>query len=365
MEQTNYKKKTGLFISVLIIAEQLIRFAVNAIMLNFIPVSLSEGSDYERYNIISRVISLCITAVTIVLTFLMGYLLTKDKKKTVIFAGSVYFGRKAVGLFESLISAVAYSLSYAGKIGASDMSTVVFIADILIIPLIIAAAYFAFTAFEGINEKLEGSLDSSEMLLSRAKKRLIAAYLIGAAVAGVMSSAPSLVFTLIDVDMEYSYIIAVISRIVAWVGTAASFAIDYFAGYKPYKSHRDAMAFVGALGISNAISGFVTAVVMLPLNIFTDSAVNSENYQIVTLLASVTGVVSLIATVLEIILIIYVLKFFFASAKITLFDTADEAVGVEALTYESEAAFENADLSDEIIGEPEPYQQEKEASTEE
>ncbi len=362
MEKTNYRKKTGLFIAVVIIAEQIIRFAVNAIMMNVMP--LSERSDFERYDIVSSVASLCITAITIVLTFLMGYILTKDKKKTVIFAGSAYFGKSVAGLLESLISAVAYSLSYAGKIGASDMSAVIFIADILIIPLIIAAAHFAFTAFEGINEKLEGSLDSSEMLLSRAKKRLVVAYLIGAVVSGVMTSAPSLIFALIDIDMEYSFIVAIISRIVTWISTVASFAIVYSAGYKPYKSHRDAMAFAGALGVSNAISGFIAAVVMLPLNIFTESAIKAENYQITTLLTSVTGVVSVIATVLEVILIIYMLKFFFASAKITLFDTAYEAVGTEP-AYETETTFENSDSYDELIGEPEPYQQENEEQTDE
>lgn len=358
MEQTINKKKTGLFIAIVVIAEYLLRFCVFSTTLTAMP--LNDASDYEKFNMISRIISLCITAVTIILTFVIGYVLTKDKKKTVIFAGSVYFGKNAANLIASLISAVANSLSYSGVLGASDMSTVISTGEVLVIPLIVAMAYFAFTAFEGTNPKLEGSLGSSEMLLSKARKRLIVAYLIAAAVSGVLTSAPSFVFAFVNIDMEYSYIMSIISLATKWLGTVLSFLIIYFAGYKPYKSHCDAMAFLSSESISIAISGFFMSVAMLPVSMLTQAVTKAENYQYMALLTGATSVISGIAFIIEILLIGYIAKFFFATAKITLFDTEAQAYGNPELTYAAESDFEKNDKPEDNNNKPDPYQQQQE-----
>ncbi len=323
MEQTSYKKKSALFIAIVIIAEKLIRVGSDIIMSNILAAQVTpdmSGFDYERYNMISRIISICITAFSIVFTFLMGYIFTKDKRKTVIFAGSVYFGKKAAGLLSSFISAVANSLSYTGAFSASDMSTAIFIGSFLAVPVMIVLGYFAYTAFEGINSKLEGSLDSSEMLLERAKKRFIVAYFGSAIVVSLLKSAPSLIYALINSDsLNSGTIFSIISNILSWVFSVLGFVIIYLVGYKPYKNHIDAMAFTGIAGVTAAISGLIVSVILTPCQVLLNAAIESGDYTRASILSAVTGASALISLVPEILILLYVIKFFFAPARVTLF----------------------------------------------
>lgn len=311
-----YKKKAGIFAAVIILADSLIRSVVNMLLSHFTATGNIDITAAEGYKTVNQLVGLGLSVFSIVFIFLLSYVFTKDKKKTVVFAGSIYFGKRAAGLIISLVSTVADCLSYTALINPGTSSAINTIGNIIALPIMIAAAYFAFTAFEGINSKLEGSLGKSGMLLKEAKKRYIIAYILAGIVAGVLSSAPAMIFALAN---YYDNNITLISQIIAWLGSVISFIILYRAGYKPYESHIDGMSFISVSGIAGAVSSLIISAVMLPVSTLMTSAISSENFGLVGILSAITSAASLIAVVVEILLIIYVIKFFFAETEISLF----------------------------------------------
>lgn len=360
MENTAYKKKAGIFATGIILADYLVRTGANILISNIAAASgfNSDVADIQRYELINNISGVGLSVFSLVLIFLGSYTFTKDKRKTVVFAGSIYFAKKAAGLITSLISAVATSLmSYTTLLTASARTAIIMAGNIIALPVMIALAYFVFTAFEGVNTKFDGrSLANSEMLLSQARKRYFVAYVISMVIAGVMTSGPSFVmayltsYGIIDND-GYNALFTVIAQLVNWLSGVIGFAVIYCIGYKPYKNHINGMSFISISGITGAVSGVILSVVMLPLNTLLQSSINSQNYGLTGILSGVIGAASLIAFVIEVLLVLYVIKFFFAPVKVSLFENynnisselSQEAEGVTEETFE--------DMSSEITEE--------------
>lgn len=329
MKNTGYKKKAGIFAAGIILAEYLIRSAINALISNIAAASgfNSDVADIERYETVNQLAGVGLSVFSLVFIFLASYIFTKDKRKTVVFAGSVYFAKKAAGLITSLIGVVATSLmSYTTLLTASARTAIIMAGNIIALPVMIALAYFVFTAFEGVNTKFDGrSLANSEMLLPQARKRYFVAYVISMVIAGVMTSGPSFVmayltsYGIIEND-GYNALFTVIAQLVNWLSGVIGFAVIYCIGYKPYKNHIDGMSFISISGITGAVSGVILSVVMLPLNTLLQSSINSENFRLVGILTGIIGAASLISLVIEIVLILHILKFFFEPVKISLFE---------------------------------------------
>lgn len=329
MESTSYKKKAGIFAAGIILAEYLIRSAVNALISNIAAASgfNSDVADIERYETVNQLAGVGLSVFSLAFIFLASYIFTRDKRKTIVFAGSVYFAKKTAGLITSLIGVVATSLmSYTTLLTASTRSAIIIAGEILVLPVMIALAYFVFTAFEGINAKLEGrSLANSEMLLPQARKRYFTAYIISMVVGGIMTSAPSFAmayltsYGIIGID-GHSAIFTVITQLVNWLSGVIGLAVFYCIGYKPYKNHINGMSFISISGITGAISGMILSILMIPTNALLQSAINSENFRLVGILTGIIGAASLISLVIEIVLILHILKFFFEPVKISLFE---------------------------------------------
>lgn len=325
MKNTGYKKKAGIFAAGIILAEYLIRSAVNTLISNIAAATgfNSDIADIERYETVNQIAGVGLSVFSLVFIFLASYIFTKDKRKTVVFAGSIYFARKAASPVTSLISTVA---SFTTVFTASTRSAIIIAGEILVLPVMIALAYFVFTAFEGINTKLEGrSLANSEMLLPQARKRYFTAYIISMVVGGIMTSAPSFAmayltsYGIIDTD-GHSAIFTVIAQLVNWLSGVIGLAVFYCIGYKPYKNHINGMSFISISGITGAISGMILSILMIPTNALLQSAINSENFRLVGILTGIIGAASLISLVIEIVLILHLLKFFFEPVKISLFE---------------------------------------------
>ncbi len=359
---TSYKKRIGIFATVIILADYLIRMGVNVLISHYAASGFnSDIAEIERYEIINQIAGIGLSVLSTVIIFIVSYIFTKDKRKTVVFAGSIYFAKKAAGLFTSLISTVTDGLIYAG-ISASTRSAIILADDIIALPVVIALAYFAFTAFEGINAKLEGrSLDNSEMLLSQARKRYFAAYIISLVVTGVMTSGPSFVmayltsYGIIDND-GYSAVFTVIAQIVTWISSVIGFVILYCIGCKPYKNRIDGISFISVAGISGAITSLVTSPVFLAYRMvaikFFEQAQASGSFNTYSVVASVGGTtLSVIGLVVEIAVILFVLKFFFSKVKINLFSEIAETTEENEAVAETAEEAEVTDTSGEEVSE--------------
>ncbi len=326
MEENNisgYKKKAGIFITAIILTDYLVRICAN-MLLSYFSVSLYETGDYvNNYKIINQIVNICLSVFSIFLILFASYIFTKDKRKTVILAGSIYFGKCAAGLVSSLISTVADCLTYTAVLYERHRSFILSAGHIITIPLIIAVAYFVFTAFEGINPKLETNLGSSEMLLPRAKKRYVVTYIIVAIITSVLTSVSTIIIPYFS-SYDNSAVIPVLTKVSSWLSGIISFTIIYYAGYNPYRNHIDGMSFVCVSEITGAISGLLINIAMLPFNFFLTSLQSSGNYTVALIFSGIAGASALITLAIDIILIIYMLRFFFEKSKISLFaeDTA-------------------------------------------
>ena len=314
----NHKKRAGIFTVNIILADFLIRAGGDMLASHFTKIS----SDTANYDTVNQIISVCLSAFSLVLIFLVSYIFTKDRKKAVIFAGSIYFGKEAAVLIRSPISTVAKILTSATLISRDASSVIVNAGNILTLPLMIALAYLSFTAFEGINTGLNGNgLGNSGMLLSQAKKRYFTAYIIVMIVSGIMTSGSSFVFAYLTsygiIDFaRYSMIFSVVAQLLNCLSTLFLFAILYRTGYKPFRSHINGMSFISVSGLAGAVSSIFTGVATIPMNMLLN---NSENLALGGALSAITGVAGFIALAVDIIAAIYFLKFFFPKYEISLF----------------------------------------------
>ncbi len=339
-ENTANKRKTGIFISAAVLINIAVKFLANFISSSFLSDSFIEASDDLENLAMNRLIadlpSYIASVISLIIFLVMGYLFTGNKKKTIIFTGALYFGESAVSILSSLIdkiSKIAINYNFAST---SSVTSFLVILPVILSPLVIFLAYLAFTGFEGINTKLNSqSLENSQMTLSRARKRYLAYSIIGGlAVAAVNSGILYLIdyfalsnYNPADPDSYISFDFTISASAISWLSSLAILVIIYVAGYKPFKSHTDAMAFVGvdklALMLVSVVSKLVYIIYSFIVNkVFIEADNIGYAYSLTT---SIYGSVSsILATIATFIVALLLFRYFFQEAKITLFTETPE-----------------------------------------
>lgn len=316
------KRKIAVFSAVAIIISYGINALLNVVTAQFTS-SHQESMTSELYQLFTYCSGLVSGVLTLAVFLIVGYILTRDKRKTFIFAGSMYLGKQSVAIITSLISTVLHSLMYAGVLTSTDSSRAVFAADLLFVPLDIFVAYFIYTALEGVNRKFDGGLEKTEMTLPRARTRYIVYALIGSVVVGVLGTAPNLIISLVSLDTIGSVWITVISRLATWLSNTLSLAILFFAGYKAYNSVIDGMAFGVCSGVAGGMTGVITSLLYLPLvygmNYYMSALESGINPMYMSYLSVGMGAFSVVSAVISFVGVCIMMKYFFPVMKVALF----------------------------------------------
>lgn len=322
MEQkTLTAKKISLFTVAAVLINALVGVATSFIS-NKIPASEIGFENYSTMNTLNYAISLASGIIFLAAILILGFVLTKNKTKTLIFAGSVFFGRNLVAIFISLITTLLKAFSITETVAISTAL------DIIAIPFIAFVAYFAFTAFEGLNPKFtDRSINSSELTLSVARKRYIIADIITLIVSALLTSIPSAIIGFFPEFVSETWF-TVVYNLLTWFTNALTFIILYLAGYKAHSSHIDGMAMRACIGLSSIINTCIlrfllTAQYVIIGAIFpTGIEENVNTYMTAT--SSAMSVIPFISTIISFITVLYFLRFFFVKAKITLFTETPE-----------------------------------------
>lgn len=332
-ENTTDKRKVGIFTAVSL----LISYGAG-ILANIISAAFSADSgaieNLAMYNLINDIPSYIASLITLAVFLIMGYILTKDKKKTIIFAAALCFGRNAVSILSSLISNISKLVIAHVSASASNVADLQSVIHIILCPLVILIAYFAYTAFEGLNTKLSGqSLESSEMTLSRARKRYLAYSIIGGVAISAVASGINYLINYFAMnnynpsDNYNSFDFTITASAISWLSSSALLILLYVAGYKPFKKHVDAMAFVGVDGLTSMIVGVFSRLMYIIYNYVVNTVfigTDSIGYTY-SLVSSIYAIASgLLVTVATYLVALYMFKYFFSEAKISLFSEAVE-----------------------------------------
>lgn len=326
MEENNIisKRKIAIFSTVAIIISYIFSTLSN-VTISYLLADYTESMTSEFRQLFESCSGLAVNLLTLAAFLILGHILTKDKRKTFIFAGSMYFGKQAVAIISSLIIAILKILMYAGKLYSSNYAQGILITNIVFIPAIILVAYTFYTALEGINGKISGSLDTTELTLSRARKRYLCYILIGAVITGVITSAPSLLYVYMghETSSFLSTLTTALTELTSWLGSVISLALLFLAGYKAYKSLTDGIAFGVCSGVAGGISGIFTGIMIIPLrlgiNYLTTALQSDVNPTYMTLISVGMGAFSVIAAVVGFAVELIMLKYFFPPIKVTLF----------------------------------------------
>lgn len=332
-ENTTNKRKVGIFTAVSLLISYGAGILANIISAAF-PADSGAIENLAMYNLINDIPSYIASVITLAVFLIMGYILTKDKKKTVIFAGALCFGRNAVSILNSLIVRIAKIVIAYDSASAYDIADLQPVINIALSPLVIFAAYFAYTCFEGINTKLSGqSLENSQMTLSRARKRYLAYSIIGGIAIGAVSSGINYLinyFAMYDFNPAedvISFDFTISASAISWLSNSALIVLTYIAGYKPFKNHVDAMAFIGVDGLASIIVGLFSRLIHIIYSYIVNTVfIGTDNigytYSLVSSIYATTS--GLLVTVATYLIALYLFKYFFAQAKISLFSEAVE-----------------------------------------
>jgi len=316
-ENITYQKQTKIFISAAVIVHTLFYSLLSM---------LTENIDYKNPTLASelmlRLPSIAVTIITLTLFFLMGKRLTDDKRKALIFMGSVYFGINVVNALTAFFSCGVETVITLGYLKPDVLAFSAVVIELIEIPFAVIAAYYAFTAFEGLNSRTgDVGLDRSQMPLSRARIRYFAYEFIGGIVIGAFSTLPTFLISFFAMESIYTNnadsFIVITTQVVAVFTGLASLILIYIAGYRPFRSRIDAMAFVACSGLSSEISRIFVNLLLIPqmlaLNIFTSGAFEGET-DLVSALTTVgtTGILSILAVLVSIGTALFMLKCFFS-----------------------------------------------------
>ncbi len=323
-ENLSYRKQTKAFIAIAVIIHTLFYTGLNM---------LTRDIDYKNPTLTSelmlRLPSIAVTVITLTLFFLMGKKLTDDKRKALIFMGSVYFGSRVVNAVTGFFACGLDALTTLRYITPNVFGILTAIIEIIEIPFVIIAAYYAFTAFEGLNPNFSGeSLDRSQMPLGRARTRYFAYELIGGAVMGMITVMPTFVAGFFIgqnyLDGDFEVWITVAAQAFSALSVAAGLLFVYIAGYRPFRSRIDAFAFIACSGLSGEVSRIFTNLLLIPqmlsLNSLTSGVYESEaELGSMLITAGTSGIFSILTVVISIGTALFMLKYFFSETKVTLF----------------------------------------------
>ncbi len=335
-EILTYKKRSKLFISVAFIVTYLLSALQNIISFYF---SDNFAGD-ELRSFLSSAISVAISLVTIALFFLFGKELTKSNAKAIAFTGTLCFAQSLTGIITELIDTASTVLVYLGVINPGVISAVSLVTGIVFLPIKIIFAYSFFTVLEGINEKFQSQgIGSFKTTLTRARKRYFIYFGLTIVTTLIFSAAVPFATSAIDNGVGNSNVFAIVTQLSAYISNSLPLVILYFIGYKPYKSHPEAIAFSSAIIFANRISNVAFSLPILgvaQLNLF---LIETENYSMLMLPTILNVVLSLLTSVATIVLTMWVLKFFFSNEVISepYSQSAEETEGVfEAAGFEKE-----------------------------
>lgn len=206
------------------------------------------------------VANLLINIVTIAAIIFVGKKLTGNKIGTIRFLGCYYFGAAVGTLFSSLVNNVfQYLMRFV--ISPTTDSTIITVSSILCLVPAILAASMAFTAFEGLNDRIPAH--PLNISLSKARITFIISFIISAVVSGVVGSLPSYLRAFIN--PEYGTFVSdalIFSGYLAkWLANVIVFAVVYIAGYRMAKSHYGAINFyLPASAFSVPVTGIISGI---------------------------------------------------------------------------------------------------------
>lgn len=308
MENTaDYKKKILVFTSIAMIIKYILYLAENLISFKFFSVG-SEASPNEIFasQNWSGVISLAVSLIIFALFFFIGKALTKDKMKALIYTATAYFGYTVAGILPDFTSAV-----YKVLIGITAPQSAVIlnmVAKSISVPLEIFLAYTAFTALEGINEKLGSKgIGSFETTAKQAKKGYIIYVILSIVVTSVLTSVPGFIFAFSDDSFYMTTFFSAVSQALLFLSSALPMVILYLIGFKPQRSHPEAMAFSSVAFFANTVSNIIfvlptTTVANYVANNLRIDAMEMEAYQQISLMATVSSVIITVLSILGIVI---------------------------------------------------------------
>lgn len=304
MENTaDYKKKILVFTSIAMIIKYVLYLAENFVSFKFFSLD-SEALPEEIFasQNWSGVSRLAVSLITFALFFFVGKALTKDKMKAIVYTATSYFGFAVAGILPDFISAVYKVLiNITAPQSVAILNTV---AKPVSVPLEIFFAYTAFTALEGINEKLGSKgIGSFKTTAKQARKNYIIYFILSIVITSVLSSAPAYISAFSGGDFNMTTAFSVVSQALLFLSSALPVVVLYLIGFKPQRSHPEAMAFSSVVFFANIVSNLIfvlpiTTVVNYVVNTLKIDAMEIEAYQQISLMATVSGVIISVLSVL-------------------------------------------------------------------
>ena len=204
--------------------------------------------------------SFIVNIITIASIIIAGKKLMGNKIGTIRFLGCYYFGAAFGGLFSSLVNNVfQYLMRFV--ISPTTGSTIITVSSILCLVPAILAAYMAFAALEGINDKI--SAQPLNVSLSKARIAFIITFIVSIVAASGVKSLPNLLLALINPEPDTFVSDALIfsGYLAKWLANVIVFAVVYIAGYRMAKSHYGAISFyIPANALSVPVTGIISGI---------------------------------------------------------------------------------------------------------
>lgn len=312
MENRTLTKKTAaIYFAVIFLLNKILSAISNVIVMSrydgiFEDMADSAIASYYSSALMS-VANLLINIVTIAAIIIAGKKLTGNKIGTIRFLGCYYFGAAVGTLFSSLISNVfQYLMRFV--ISPTTGSTIITVSSILCLVPAILAAYMAFTAFEGLNDKI--TAHPLNVSLSKARIIFIVTFILTLVVSSAVGTLPNYLMALIMPESgSFASNALIFSGYLAkWLTNVIAFAIVYIAGYITTKSHYGAINFylpANAFSVPvTAVIGNISSVIVTALK-YSDMLKVVENggadYLSSTMYSGYIGYISMASTVLTLV----------------------------------------------------------------
>lgn len=311
---TENKKRTALFTAlamIFMLAANMLSSVISGLVLQILGESLGRSTS----SVVNACMNLVVNLIGLAATLILGRILTKDKRGSLVFAGSMFFGRGVVAIVSSLISEILIGMISYTSISDREFSTIITIKEFVFIIPAFFVAYYIYTALEGMNAKFDGSIDTVQLTLSQARKRYIIFTLIGIVVVSVFVSGPNFILNATEFYSQNTFLSSLIVSLSTWLGNEViAFAFIYLAGYLVNRSHIDAFAYTSCSFLSSKISSIFFSLLGIPYQLLiskTQQGVTDMDYSSMLTLSISTTVYGIIVFVIEVAVMMAVLKFFF------------------------------------------------------
>lgn len=335
-ETTLTKNKVALYMAIPLALRGIIEL-VRGLIYNGLSEGFVDFQQTKQLNLIGNAMNLGTVLITAALMVLFGYLLTKDKRKTVIFTASAFFGIHAASLIASLVQTIiTVILDFTANAGSVAASWIIDVVSLLVIIAQVAFATIAFTAIEGINEKFSNT--DCSMTLSQARKRYIISYIVAYAVSYVLVNGPVYIrawlnigFDSVQMNNIYSAAITVLN----WISTVLSFVIVYAFGYKASKNHTDGIKLYSARAFASFLTSIFSAIintVATALVLFitpvvpagtTAMDVDPEQFNLRSQILQISYIVNVVVMIAALVIGFVMLKLYFTNNRAAALTEAD------------------------------------------